>query len=272
MQVNGSRRRARDIQFDQLSGQNFAGDCEAPVIIRYRGLPDQIMVGLGSEQDAVKVVYISGRCRLCPKCLMHRQRLWAARAIDECVISTRSWFGTLTVRPDERVKYMYTAQLRYERAALESWDKLDTSDQFRKLCEAIAPEITRFLKRVRKNAAPFRYLLVTEAHEDGFPHFHILVHESEGVVLKKVMTQAWRAGFSQWKLIPVGEPKAASYACKYLSKSALTRVRASQRYGHEGRKLRVISERLVSASRSVRNVGEQLRKQEPSPKVSKPGK
>lgn len=192
------------------------------------------------------------RCRACESCLRHRGRLWAARAVDECNLATRNWFGTLTIAPMQRVKYLYAAQLRNDRAPGDSWDTLADTEQFRKICAEIQPEITRFLKRVRKNSASFRYLLVTEAHRDGFPHFHMILHESEGSIGKRVLDAAWRDGFSQWRLIPVGDPKGAWYACKYLSKSALTRVRASQRYGHEGRKLRVITERMKSASGILR--------------------
>lgn len=265
LQVHGSRRRARDIHFDQLSGMSCHGDCSSPVQVRYRGAPDRIMVGLGLEVDKIAVAYVSGRCRRCQQCLDHRRRLWTARAIDECALASRNWFGTLTIRPMDRVRYLYAAQLRNERASGDSWDTLAEAEQFRKLCEEVAPDITKFLKRVRKNSgSSFRYLLVTEAHEDGFPHFHVLFHEGETPVRKRVLDDAWRAGFSQWRLLPVADPRGARYACKYLSKSALTRVRASQRYGQEGRKVRLMAERLEGVSDILRASGPRTGVAEPS--------
>lgn len=253
LQVHGSRSNARNIVYDQLSGQSCHGDCVNPVVIRYRGAPDQIMVGLGLEKDQIAVAYISGRCRKCPECLMHRRRLWTARAIDECALAPRNWFGTLTIRPEDRVRFLYSAQVRNSRSGNDPWDTLEYADQLRKLLELISPEITHFLKRVRKNSdTSFRYLLVTEAHEDGFPHFHMLMHETGDPVRKRVLDDAWRVGFSQWRLLPVGDPKGARYACKYLSKTALTRVRASQRYGQEGRKVRLLAERLEAVSGQIR--------------------
>lgn len=256
-QVHGSRRRARDIQFEQLSGLQCAGDCTAPVQVRYRGAPDRLMVGLGLEKDQVAVAYVAGRCRKCQACLDHRRRLWTARAIDECAVSTRSWFGTLTVAPEHRVRFMYSAQLRNSRGCGDSWDTLDTSEQFRKIADEFRPELTNFLKRVRKNSGTsFRYLLVTEVHEDGFPHFHMLLHEGEEPVRKRVLDAGWRVGFSQFRLLPDADPRGARYACKYLSKSALTRVRASQRYGQEGRLACLWAERLEGVSRAVQTATE----------------
>jgi len=229
--VNGSRRKARDLIHEQLSGHARPSDCLAPIEIRYRGVSDRIMVGLGREADTVGIAYMHARCRQCENCLKARRRLWTLRAQSECALAPRTWFGTLTVRPMDRVRYLYAAQLRNDRASSDSWDTQSSADQFRKLVQEINPEITRFLKRVRKNAASFRYLLVTEAHEDGFPHFHMLVHELGTNILKKELDACWRVGFSRFKLIPVGDPKGARYVCKYLSKSALTRIRGSQRYG-----------------------------------------
>ena len=195
------------------------------------------------------------RCRKCEQCLAHRRRLWTARAIDECALAHRNWFGTLTVRPEDRVRYLYGAQLHNERATLSSWEATTETERYRYLCMQILPDVTKFLKRVRKNAeTPFRYLLVTEAHADGFPHLHMLLHEHEGSIRKTVLEAAWRSGFSHWRLLPDGDPKGAYYACKYLSKNALTRVRASLRYGQEARKVRLITERVCQASRNVRDL------------------
>lgn len=226
------------------------GDCQAPIIMELQGKPYiGHPLGLYSKPHYLDLPV---RCRKCENCLRHRQRLWTARAIDECALSHRNWFGTLTIRPEDRVRYLYDAQLRNDRATGDSWGATSSADQYRYLCIAILPDVTKFLKRVRKNAGtPFRYLLVTEAHEDGFPHLHMILHESEGSIRKNVLEAAWRSGFSHWRLLRDGDPKGAYYACKYLSKSALTRIRASQRYGQEARKVRVLTERVCGASREI---------------------
>src|SRR3546814_836309 len=78
---------------------------------------------------------------------------------------------------------------------------------------------------------PLRYLLVVEPHDDGFPHFHILMHEQDSPVRKALLEEQWRSGFSHWRLVKNEDPRSVYYACKYLTKSHQTRVRASRRYG-----------------------------------------
>lgn len=210
---------------------HFAGDCTAPVRMRMAGRPDKLLVHIGKEPDRAYIGYLWARCRKCEMCLRHRSRLWAARAVDEIKCAKRTWFGTLTVRPQDRVMLAYKAQLRLSRGGTD-WLSLTESEKFQELVAEIAPECTKFVKRVRRNSGvPLRYLLVVEAHKDGFPHFHCLVHESDGPVIKAVLDKAWRLGFSQFRLVK--NEGAAWYACKYLSKSALARIRASERYGQD---------------------------------------
>lgn len=83
---------------------------------------------------------------------------------------------------------------------------------------------------------------MVEAHKSGDPHLHILVHEPEGPVTKALLEKQWNLGFSHWRLVGA-DRKAAVYACKYLGKEALTRVRASFRYG-QGYAVARITERL----------------------------
>lgn len=113
------------------------------------------------------------------------------------------------------------------------WTSMSSENQYRYLVKYLGGEIDRFLKRVRKNGAPFRYLLVSEAHKDGFPHFHMLIHEAASPLTKRLLESNWRLGYSQFRLVNNAEPRSAFYVCKYLAKSALTRVRASKRYGRD---------------------------------------
>lgn len=229
--VNGSRYTAREMLVRALADEATTADCKAPVEIAYRGLPDSVRLKLGLERDQSVIARMYGRCRKCGPCLAHRKRLWTARAIAECAVASRTWFGSLTFAPVERVKHLYRAQLRRGRQTRDPWASADEAEQFRYVVAEAGSEVTRYLKRLRKDVGRFRYLLVSEAHKDGFPHFHLLVHELATDVKKRQLDGHWHQGFAKWKLIELGDAGGARYVCKYLNKSALTRVRASQRYG-----------------------------------------
>lgn len=170
------------------------------------------------------------RCRKCASCLLRRSRMWSHRAIEEYRASQRTWFGTITLRPAAHDHMRLRAQSRGDRRA-NDFDALSADDQFIARHLEISKEITLWLKRVRKQSnALLRYLLVTEAHISGLPHYHVLVHEYDGMVTERMLARQWRLGFSQWRL--VASPAAARYVCKYLSKNPLARVRASSGYGN----------------------------------------
>lgn len=181
------------------------------------------------------------RCRDCENCRAQRRGLWFHRAKAEVSGNYRTWFGTLTYRPEEAMRRGFSRDLE-----LSSFAKLDhlvgapsgkvakdLRDPQKAIVRHSGPDITKFLKRVRKNAGrKIRYLIVPELHKSGVPHFHFLLHESEpGQYLTyRVIQAAWSHGFSQAKLVD-GSTHAASYVAKYLSKEMYGRVRASQRYG-----------------------------------------
>lgn len=170
------------------------------------------------------------RCRSCPSCLRYRRDLWSSRAARETLAGKRTWFGTLTLSPAEHYRVLCQARVDYP-----DFDQAHPDDQFRMRHEVISKEITKYLKRVRKTTgAKIRYLLVTEAHKSGLPHYHILVHEvTEQRVTQRELTKDWKSGFSKWKLLT--DPAAISYVCKYLAKDDRARVRASIRYGKDER-------------------------------------
>lgn len=187
------------------------------------------------EPDKPKVmsVYVRTRCRKCEECLKHRRRLWTARAMAETKNALRTWFGTLTVSPDRRFQAMMLAERESLTRRAERFDQLTSSEQLRAITRQLQPEVTRWLKRVRQQSkASLRYLLVVEPHKDGFPHFHMVLHETSITpVSKRTLEDQWRYGFSSWRLVPAGEMRQVGYVCKYLTKSAQTRVRASRQYG-----------------------------------------
>lgn len=202
------------------------------------GYPDKLLVAHAIEPDRAVAQVVAARCRKCGACLRHRGRLWTARAMDETASSLRTWFGTLTLSPEEAFRMKLRAMRTLKRSACIEWDTLDADEQFQAICAEVAPELTKWLKRVRKQSrATIRYLLVTEAHKSGLPHWHFLMHEHEGAVSARVISDQWRLGFSHRKLVPPEDMKAAAYCSKYLSKSALTRVRASAGYGRRGPRL-----------------------------------
>lgn len=177
-------------------------------------------------------VDMSVRCRKCAACLKARGRIWRRRAEAEIAASPRTWFGTLTLTPQAHHHFISIARARAARGGAD-FDTFPQEERGRREHREIGDEITRYLKRVRKNSgAGLRYLLVMEWHKTLLPHYHLLVHETEsGSGLRyRHLTEAWSLGFSMWKLVN-GDPRAAGYVCKYLTKSALARVRASKRYG-----------------------------------------
>lgn len=76
-----------------------------------------------------------------------------------------------------------------------------------------------------------RYCLVAEAHKSGLPHFHVVIHHRVVPVRHKTLKEAWRLGFSDFKLVEENQA-VARYVSKYLAKALGSRVRASARYGY----------------------------------------
>jgi hypothetical protein len=93
-------------------------------------------------------------------------------------------------------------------------------------------EWTLWVKRVRKSVGALRYLVVAEAHADGFPHLHALVHEVDRAIRWRDLVPEWRMGFMHARLVRDADA-AASYVTKYVTKALYFkyRIRASQHYG-----------------------------------------
>lgn len=170
------------------------------------------------------------RCRKCPQCLRARSALWRMRASAETTFSARTWFGTLTLSPACHSQALSIVQAVEALNGID-YDLLDASEQFTLLVTQIGREITKYIKRLRKQSgASLRYLLVVEKHQSGVPHFHMLVHEPfiDQSIGERELRKQWTLGFSKWKLADTKHP---GYVCKYISKSAESRVRASLHYG-----------------------------------------
>lgn len=114
---------------------------------------------------------------------------WTGRAITEYQLAARTWFGTVTMSPEEHYGLDARASVRlYAKGVL--WSQLSSSEQFVERAREMGSEMTLFIKRLRKGDAnhekpQIRYLLIAEAHDSehtsdemrGRPHFHMLIHE-----------------------------------------------------------------------------------------------
>lgn len=210
---------------------DVSGGCTSPVVV------EQFARYSAQHGKAVKplCVILETQCRDCGWCREQRRKRWAARAMAEYGQSVRTWFVTLTVEPEWRTRFEYQCYGSLSKKGVD-FDGLSTAAKFAALVQyGGGRELTRFVKRLRTNAAaPFRYLVVAEKHGDGSPHFHMLVHEVDEArpVRKRTIQDAWQVGYS--KVILCNDAKGAVYLCKYLSKDACTRVRASFKYGGAG--------------------------------------
>jgi len=229
----------RDVA-EQLSPARWAVDgarrCEAPILIEWSGRDYRDRpVGIRSLLVDQWV-----NCRRCASCLARRAAAWRIRSLIEVRRAIRTWFVTLTLAPQEH----YLAECRARRRLADRavrYDDLSDQARFTERHREIGTEITKYLKRLRKQGrCRFRYIIVAERHKSGLPHYHLLVHELEGErpLRHVLMKQQWRLGFGAWKLIKSLD--VARYVTKYLSKSVEARVRASQRYGMETEDLDVL--------------------------------
>lgn len=168
-------------------------------------------------------------CRRCGPCLRARAHQWRERMESEINCASRTWFGTLTLAPENH----YLAQCYAERSVGQEWASLSEDDQFRERVRAVNPWLTNYVKRLRESAGSgLRICFVAEAHKSGLPHWHGLIHEPHGVHARHAtLADQWPHGFTKWKLVKDG-PQAARYVAKYLAKSSLARVRASLGYGN----------------------------------------
>ena len=210
-------------------------DCDmpVPVTLHSRASGSLRRIKSGSQIHGIELVMLTP-CRKCGVCLRKKARLWRYRALAEIQVAPRTWFGTLTTSPDFDVWLDHKAAT----ACRDFWS-LPSEKKFAPRVREMGKEVTKYLKRVRKNSgSPFRYLLVSEHHNSadtsdfkrGRPHFHLLVHEyPNSPVRKDVLDRAWHHGFSQWRL--TRDQEAAWYVSKYITKSNDARVRASLEYG-----------------------------------------
>lgn len=206
---------------------------------RYR--IDKWIVGGRWMQPTRYTVLLVTRCRRCVNCRRVRSNLWRHRAQAETRMAHRTWMGTLTLRPAEYYKALTRARQKEQEQGID-FETLPETERFALIHAQIGPELTRYMKRVRRDR-PLRFILVCEAHKSGVPHYHALVHEPypDMPVNWETLSKQWFLGFSKWKLVDDAN-LGGSYVSKYLTKDALARVRASVEYGETAYALTSVSE------------------------------
>lgn len=235
---------------------DISGSCTDPYWTTYQGRPEVNVVNRRSEWDEstrnTHFEYVPGkrgtiyvdigtRCRRCDKCRQYRRWLWQFRMTEELRRAVRSWYGTLTLRPDVQYRVL-TETRQYLRGRGVRWEDLSEDEFFRAHAGFALKEVTKYIKRFRKQAygpkgkAPFKWVCVTERHKSGLPHFHMLVHEVEmRPIPHRILSGSWGQGFEKWRLVKLDEnPKiVAGYLCAYLQKDFSTRIRNSEKYGEQ---------------------------------------
>ena len=228
-----------------------AGRCHSPITIEMQGRPSGAFGVISGEfwqerdiivdsPQALAPLYLDGRvpCRKCPACLKQRAYYWRRRATSEIHVSMRTWFATLTLRPDRAHYFLERARERRFLAGVDL-DADEADERFRQWASEIGKELTLYMKRIRKHRPRnVRHMFVFERHKSGYPHVHGLIHESgpEGRITKRTLESNWaHNGFSNFRLITgtdeMPASKVAYYVTKYLTKEACTRIRASRYYG-----------------------------------------
>lgn len=213
---------------------NVAGPCQNPIPIEKYGRPypdqDGYVTVKPFKTEVPFGVVLRCPCRVCDACRKRRQWEWHHRAYAEMLGSPRTWFATLTLRPASRLWFLNQAR-QLAATQGDDFEALTDEMKFGRLCRVVGKEVTRYLARLRKHSAPFRYLVVYERHKDGLPHLHGLLHETvEGSQTERLLRKQWLAGHSMFKCVDLN-PAVAGYVAKYLAKANLARVRASLRYG-----------------------------------------
>lgn len=221
----------------------ISGNCTDPFWTTYVGRPEgdpKYWVYIPGQRGVVHVD-IATRCRRCKNCKGLRKWEWNHRMTEELRGAVRSWYGTLTLRPDVQYRVLVQARQHYWKRGVK-WEDLTDDEQFRAHASFALKEVTKYIKRFRKAAygpkgkAPFRWVCVTERHKSGLPHFHMLVHERElRPIPHRILSSSWGLGFEKWRLVKLDEnPKlVAGYLCAYLQKDFATRIRASEKYGEQ---------------------------------------
>lgn len=201
--------------------------CNAPFLLKRRAGPKE-----GLERHIEASLWVG--CRRCAKCLKFRRLMWRERMENEGRAAARTWFCTFTFSPTQLAEILAKAHVSAKAAG---WTPGGRPGFDYYIDRAAYKHFQRYLHRLRKLGARFRYVAVFERGEEtGRPHYHALVHEWRvGSVMKRQFADAhWPAIWSA-KLVDEGHLKVWRYLSKYLGKSLDVRPRASKHYGSQKR-------------------------------------
>lgn len=206
----------------------YAGNCSSPITLKANDM---------ERTFAARHV----RCRRCPQCLRARTAYWALAAVQQTKLANRTWFGTLTLRPECQDGILAAAMQSGKAPPDTDWWDAHCEARFEAVRDQLLKEVQRFWKRLRKAGHKFSYLVVFEQHKSGLPHVHFLLHEKDAQIRKKDIQAQWPFGFSNCSIVggrsrqAAAPERAAWYVAKYLSKSPQARQVASLRYVPEAR-------------------------------------
>lgn len=230
----------------------YSGNCMSPVIVSMTGLRDKTLsrlsqwktqhgvdyapghghLGAYKDTERVQHIDVEVRCRKCLNCRKARAAHWRFRAITELKASVRTWFGTLTLAPENQFRMTNLARTRLLKGGTK-WEQLSEAERLQETCREITREFQKYMKRLRKKHSGLRYLMVYEQHKSGLPHIHVLLHETATPIRHAALTAQWPLGFSKWNLVnDLHDPKAAFYITKYITKDVSIKIIASRLYGH----------------------------------------
>lgn len=233
----------------------LAPTCENPVPVQMDGAPAALRGGRHVRIDGKSFgLTLYTKCRRCADCLRRRRNLWAYRAQEEMKRAGRTWFATFTLAPFNHSVMWMRASARLA-AGGTNLELLPDRDKRAEVAREYAAEITKYFKRLRKNTgADLRYILTSERHKSGLPHFHALIHEVKGSPPLKhdALTTNWKLGYTKFKLVEALQT--AWYVAKYLAKAMDNRVRASLRYGADAElQVKTASKRIGDHREAVLN-------------------
>ena len=112
---------------------DISGRCQSPEVISLTGRPEAadgrryFEWRPGVSNTLHGDIFVP--CRRCEACLRARRRLWTARALTETRSAVRTWFGTLTLAPDNHMMMRARTIKRLSLAGVD-WASLDETFGF----------------------------------------------------------------------------------------------------------------------------------------------
>lgn len=167
-----------------LGRLDVSGDCEFPVVIRFRVDPHKSLP-IGDLTDCE----VSARCRRCPCCAAYKSRQWTERSIIEFALMRDAVLVTLTVSP----RWLSEANLKIDAAWCGSVS-ITPGQRRLFLARALNVETARFRRTLRdrsiRQPCELRYFQVFEFGEKrGRVHVHLLLLGR--AIPREVVREAW---------------------------------------------------------------------------------